>query len=545
MAVVEKRTPSGSLSAAPGHRRPGHRDSEHAEVPPGLALPPVVLPDPPTDQEKLSYLRRRSWVLVLCGIFSFPPLIFGQVELVGHNHWFWLYVPFMIAGALLFVLPLITDGMSRNFDYDAHQRLVADWRPVTYPSVDVFLPVCGEPEELLRNTWLHVARLRASYPGKLTVWVLDDSASGYLKRLAREHGFAYASRPNRGWFKKSGNLLYGYLISEAEFILLLDADFAPRPDLLTEALPYMDAYPDTGIVQTPQYFRISDGQTWVERGAGAVQEVFYRSIQTARVRKGGAMCVGSCAIYRRTALDETKGMALSDHSEDLHTGFNLQRLGWGIRYVPLPLATGTCPDNVYAFMNQQYRWCCGTISLIFSRTFWRSKLPLYSRLCHLSGFVYYAYTALFVFGIPALSLSILIFDPAILQIRHMLYFVPILIASGIAYPMWHRSPYRLEAWSVAIVSGWAHLFAFADELLGRRRAWQPSGVSAAKQHGRLRLWIGIVGWNAGSSVVWVGVAFWRMLTMDPANFLMLLGIGLFNLMVVSRVIIEPRAGGQT
>jgi hypothetical protein len=46
-------------------------------------------------------------------------------------------------------------------------------------------------------------------------------------------------------------------------------------------------------------------------------------------------------------------------------------------------------------------------------------------------------------------------------------------------------------------------------------------------------------------VAWVGVAFWRMLMMDPANFLMLLGIGLFNLMVVCRVIIEPRAGGQT
>ena len=54
----------------------------------------------------------------------------------------------------------------------------------------------------------------------------------------------------------------------------------------------MDAQPDTGIVQTPQFFRVEDKQTWVERGAGAVQELFYRSIRPARAEKGGAICVG-------------------------------------------------------------------------------------------------------------------------------------------------------------------------------------------------------------------------------------------------------------
>jgi cellulose synthase (UDP-forming) len=543
MAVVVKRAPAAHPETAPRHRRPSGqqpaRDLRHDIVP-----PPLVLPSPPRDDEKYSYVRRRAWVLTIISAFSFPPLILGQLILVLHDHWFWLYAPFMISGVLLFIVPLVTDGVSRGFDVEAHRRLVDGWKPARYPSVDVFLPVCGEPVEVLQNTWDHVARLAASYRGNLTTWVLDDSASATLKAMARDYGFAYASRPNRGWFKKSGNLMYGYLISEAEFILLLDADFAPRPDLLAETLPYMQAFPDLGILQTPQFFHVVNDQTWVERGAGAVQEVFYRSIQTARVRKGGAMCVGSCAVYRRAALDETKGMALSDHSEDLHTGFNLQRLGWQLSYIPIALATGTCPDNVFAFMNQQYRWCCGTISLIFSKEFWTSKLPLYSRLCHLSGFVYYVYTALFIFGIPALSISILIFDPQILVIRHMLYFVPILVASGLAFPQWHHSPYRLEAWSVTVVSGWAHVFAFSDELLGRRRAWQPSGVAAAKQHGRGRLWIGLLGWNLASSLAWVGIAFWRMLTMDPANMLMLFGIGLFNLVIICRVLIEPRAGSQ-
>ena len=176
--------------------------------------------------------------------------------------------------------------MSRSFDLDEHQRIVAGWRPLWYPSVDVFLPVCGEPMEVLRNAWTHVARLRDRYRGPVTPYVLDDSASPEIKAMARRFGFAYATRPNRGWFKKSGNLLYGFGISDGDYILLLDADFAPRGDLLDETLPYLDLYPDVGIVQTPQFFHVLDEQTWVERGAGAAQELFYRSIQTATGQPG-------------------------------------------------------------------------------------------------------------------------------------------------------------------------------------------------------------------------------------------------------------------
>jgi cellulose synthase (UDP-forming) len=306
----------------------------------------------------------------------------------------------------------------------------------------------------------------------------------------------------------------------------------------------MAAFPKLGIVQTPQFFRVTDNQTWIERGAGAVQELFYRSIQTARARKGGATCVGTCAVYRRAALDDNKGMALSEHSEDLLTGFDLQILGWDITYVPVALSTGTCPDNLLAFLNQQYRWCSGTLSLMASKRFWAARMPFYSRLCHVSGFVYYIYTAIFNFAVPSLSIAMLIFTPSLLQLRNILYFLPLLAYAAFVFPMWHRSPYRLEAWSVRLVSGWAHAFAFWDLLVGRRRGWEPSGASASKQDGSRRLWIALIGWNAAASVTWVSLAFWRLLTMDPANVMMILTLGLFDLVIVSRVLIQPLPGNS-
>ena len=509
------------------------------EAPALTPAPAAVLPEPPGDHEKYRYVRHHSWVLALSAIASFPLLLYSQVRLMLHYHWFWLGAPFVLLGALFLAIPLITDVAGKAFDIAAHKRLVARWRPTEYPSVDVFLPVCGEPLPVLRNTWTHVRAMARHYPGKVVPYVLDDSANPRLKEMAREFGFVYATRPNRGWFKKSGNLWFGFQISEGDYILLLDADFAPRPDLLEETLPYMDDDPATGIVQTPQYFHVMNDQTWVERGAGAVQELFYRSIQTVRSRKGGAICVGSCAVYRRDALTDNHGMTLADHSEDVLTGFDLNSLGWNLRYIPVALSTGNCPDNAIAFLNQQYRWCSGTIGLLFGSRFWRAPLSLHTRLCYVAGLVYYVYTAVFTFVVPLLTILILTCVPHLVLLKNMIFMAPALVYSALVFPRWHYSPYRLEAWAVKLIAGWAHFFAYWDAIRGKPLGWKPTGSDKKKQDGRRRFWICFLVWTCGTSLLWVGLALWRMITMNPGNFAVLFALGVFEVMVAARVLISP------
>jgi cellulose synthase (UDP-forming) len=533
--------PRATPAAAP---QPAPSPASQPEMAPATGPAGPVLPVPPRDDEKYRYVRRGAWLLTLASLASFPLLLFSQARLMMEYHWFWFYVPFVIMGALFLALPMITDGMAKGFDFDEHQRLVNEWRPKTYPSVDVFLPVCGEPVDVVRNTWKYVAEMSRHYQGTVTAYVLDDSASPELKAMAREFGFAYAKRPNRGWFKKSGNLWFGFQVSYGDYILLLDADFAPRHDLLDEALPYMDAYPEVGIVQTPQFFRITNDQTWVERGAGAVQELFYRSIQTARSRKGGAICVGSCAVYRRAALKENLGMTLAEHSEDVLTGFDLNRIGWSLRYLPVALSTGNCPDNVPAFLNQQYRWCSGTVGLLFGKMFWGAKLPLYTRMCYISGFIYYIYTAVFTFVVPALTILILALMPNVLIFKNMIFMVPVVLYGAVIIPAWHHAPYRLEAWAVKLISGWAHFFAYWDALRGKRLGWKPSGGDKKKQEGNRRFWTCFWVWTVGSSLLWTGLAFYRMITMNPYNFIVLFGLGLFELLVAGRVLLQPNQDAQ-
>ena len=500
-----------------------------------------LLPQPPDDREKYSYIQRHLWVLTCCSLVSFSCLALSQFRLAQSTFWLWLYLPFLAFTILYYLVSLSVNAFSRDFDLRAHRRLRWSWRPIAYPTVDVFLPVCNEPLEVLHNTWRHVAKMAQHYPGVVTPYVLDDGDSPEVAAMADDFGFAYGSRLNRGWCKKGGNLMFGFHRSSGEYILILDADFAPRPDLLNELLPYLESDRKVGIVQSPQYFRMLDQQNWIERGAGAVQELFYRSVQVSRQRRNGAICVGTCAVYRRAALSQNGGPTLIEHSEDVHTGFDLRRLGWDLRYVPVALATGLCPDTVSTFQTQQYRWCSGSMSLLSSRKFWRTKLKLRTRMCYLSGFFYYIHTALFTFVAPLIPVTLLLTMPEALRLENMRLIIPGLIYTALIFPMWHKCPYRLEAWAARMMYGWAHTFAIWDSLRRRRMAWRPTGSSAAKNGGRARrFWIGITVWGGGTALVWVGAAFWRMTTMYPPDYVLVLSAGLFYAVVVGRILVQPR-----
>jgi len=189
------------VAAPPAKARRKAKANAQAPAPPQMVVNGLVLPTPPEDEEKYNYVRRHAWLITLLGSASFPLLVFSQVRMMLIYHWFWLYGPFVILSAIFLALPMFTDAMSRGFDFKGHRRLVAAWQPPRYPSVDVFLPVCGEPIEVLRNTWKYVSLMSRHYQGTVTAYVLDDSHNPELKALAARFGFVYATRPNRGWFK--------------------------------------------------------------------------------------------------------------------------------------------------------------------------------------------------------------------------------------------------------------------------------------------------------------------------------------------------------
>ena len=146
---------------------------------------------------------------------------------------------------------------------------------------------------------------------------------------------------------------------------------------------------------------------WLERAAGATQVLFYSWVQPSRDRYRAPICVGTSAMYRRSALARSGGFAQIGHSEDVHTGVNLMRAGYDVRYVPIVVSKGLCPSGFDQFVTQQYRWCTGSMSLLLSRGFHRLAMTRMQRLCYWSGFLYYITTAInvFVSSIPPILMG--------------------------------------------------------------------------------------------------------------------------------------------
>ena len=350
--------------------------------------------------------------------------------------------------------------------------------------------------------------------------------------MAESFGFCYIHRPDWPAGKKAGNLRYAFSQTSAEYLVILDADFAPRRDFLAETLPYMDD-PAIAIVQTPQYFRTSPAQTWIERAAGPIQEVFYRTVQVARQRLDAAVCCGTSAVYRRAALEPQGGPTLIPYAEDVHTGLDVRRAGWSMVYLPILLSTGICPDNLDAFVRQQYRWCSGNVGIVFSWRLWSIPMSIPARLAYISGFFYYAYTALITFFGPLIPIVMLAFLPGQVRLRNFVVLLPAMLTGFVLYPLWHRSRFGPGIWPLGIARGWAHVFAIWDGAWGKSMSWHPTRTPGSSLR---RFRIGITWWSGSVAVLWLALAIWRTATLGSPQFAVLLFFGLLNLAVVGRVI---------
>ena len=437
------------------------------------------LPAPPTDDEKYWYMgRQHRWILWVQAVALFL-VVFSLTRFALTEPAMWIFLVPASLYMLTAAVSLTSGTRKKRTSRIDHELRVLEYAPEHYPSVDVFLPTAGESLDVLANTYAHVAAL--DWPGKIKVWVLDDAARPAVGNLARSYGFEYRVRPDRGHLKKAGNLKFGYDLSHGDHIAIFDADFVPRPDYLHELIPYFSDE-GAGIVQSPQFFDSRRGMPWLQRCAGATQELFYRWIQPGRDRSQAAICVGTCAIYRRRALDAAGGFAQIGHSEDVHTGVKLMQAGYELRYVPILVSKGLCPDTLLGFLTQQYRWCTGSMSLLTNRRFHaHPALNLRQRLCFWAGFLYYISTAVNIIIAPIPGLVMLWVFPEFIFPRNTVWLLGALVLWYFVLPTVMRSHWRLDVLRIQQLYSFAHAVAIAHILTGRTREWVPTGSANTKK----------------------------------------------------------------
>jgi cellulose synthase (UDP-forming) len=179
------------------------------------------------------------------------------------------------------------------------------WKPVIriapepiIADVDVFITTYNEPVELVQAT--AVAAKKIIWPN-INVFILDDGARPEFEKMAAKVGCQYITRgeewKGKPYHAKAGNVNNALMKTEGEFILLLDADQIPSPNIIHKCMGYFND-PKVAFVQTPQsFYNLPPGDPF-----GSDAPLFYGPIMVGKDGWNAAFFCGSNAILRREAL---------------------------------------------------------------------------------------------------------------------------------------------------------------------------------------------------------------------------------------------------
>ncbi len=234
--------------------------------------------------------------------------------------------------------------------------------PQPAPAVDVLVPSCGEPVDLVERCLRGC--LAMDYPA-LTVWLLDDAGRPELGDLCDRLGCRYLARDDHA-HAKAGNLNHGLGHCQGDLVAVFDADVVPlRPFLRRTVGLFRD--PSVGFVQSPQSYMNADPvmrNLRLERWLLPDEESFYRWIQPTRQNLNAVVCAGTSFVMRREALVRVGGFETATPSEDLATGIRITAAGYRNHYLPDKLSAGLAPFTAAAMARQRCRWGSGSLQTL-------------------------------------------------------------------------------------------------------------------------------------------------------------------------------------
>ena len=274
--------------------------------------------------------------------------------------------------------------------------LPADTRE--WPVIDLMIPTYNEELAITRGTVY--AAMGIDWPkDKLRIHLLDDGNRPSFKAFAEEVGINYIARADNR-HAKAGNLNHALTLTDGELVAIFDCDHMPARSFMQLTVGWFMADPKLALVQTPHHFLSPDP---FERNLGTFRnrpnegELFYGLVQDGNDMWNAAFFCGSCAILRRSALEEIGGFAVETVTEDAHTALRLHRKGWNSAYLRIPQAAGLATDSLSAHIGQRIRWARGMVQIFRTDNPLLGKgLSLFQRICYANAMMH------FLVGLPRL-----------------------------------------------------------------------------------------------------------------------------------------------
>ena len=265
--------------------------------------------------------------------------------------------------------------------------------PDLWPAVDLLIPTYNEPLSLVKFTAL--AAMNIDWPAdKLNVYILDDGRRDEFRKFAEDAGIGYMTR-DHNTHAKAGNINSALARLSAPYVAIFDCDHVPTRSFLQITLGWFLRENRLGMLQTPHHFYSPDP---FERNLDQFRMIpnegdfFYSIVQDGNDFWNATFFCGSCAVLRRSALDEIGGIAVETITEDAHTSLRMQMGGWNTAYINIPQAAGLATERLSGHVRQRIRWARGMIQILrIDNPLFARGLSFAQRICYFNSMTHFFY----------------------------------------------------------------------------------------------------------------------------------------------------------
>ena len=222
-----------------------------------------------------------------------------------------------------------------------------------------------------------------------TVQLVDEIVSEYTQKNFHIHA---ERRPDRMGYK-AGALQIALENTQAEFIVIFDADYTPTSDFLLRTIPYLLQDDKLAIVQS-RWTHLNRSYNQVTSAVAIGIDVHFFVEQTGRyATKCFQNFNGSGGVLRKSALLEAGGWQADTLAEDLDASYRIQMKGYHVLFLKDLPSPGEIPPTVPSFKKQQARWANGSLRTarkLLPSILLNQKFKFYQRLealIHLTGYL--------------------------------------------------------------------------------------------------------------------------------------------------------------
>ncbi len=201
------------------------------------------------------------------------------------------------------------------------------------------------------------------------------------------------TKPNGG---KASALNYGINMSNADFVVCIDADTQLKDNAVTELMKYFN---DESVAAVAGNVKVGNHVNLLTNW----QSVEYITSQNFDRRafdflNGITVVPGAIGAFRKSALVKVGKFSTDTLAEDCEVTIRLLMEGYKVRYSHTAIAFTESPESLKMFMKQRFRWTYGIMQSV-----WKHKETVFNRSYKGLGLAAMPNAMIFQFMLPVIS----------------------------------------------------------------------------------------------------------------------------------------------